>query len=145
MKIQRDNTKVALTQEMKDEVFKKEQEKIKEAERQLNAKIEKDKQAKIIMEEIKDAQQEFTDIVQPVGVRQASYPPIAEQLDMIWHDMDNGIIKIDKRRKDTWYSIIKKTKEETPVSKTWREDSTKAQIKIEEANRRMANNNLHGV
>ena len=46
MKIHRDNTKVALTQEMKDEVFEREQEKIKEAERQLNAKIKKDEEAK---------------------------------------------------------------------------------------------------
>mgnify|MGYP004409833161 CR=1 FL=1 len=145
MKIHRDNTKVALTQEMKDEVFEREQEKIKEAERQLNAKIKKDEEAKKINEEIKDAQQEFADTVQPVGMRQMAYPPIAEQLDMLWHDMDNGIIKVDKRRKGTWYSIIKESKENTPVSKTWREDSTKAQIKIEEANQRMANNNLHGV
>lgn len=145
MKIQRDNSNVALTQEMKDEVFKKEQEKIKEAERQLEAKIKKDKLLAELREEEYVARKEFESVVMPVGKRQAAYPPILEQLDMLWHDMDTGAIKVDKRKKDTWYAKIKEIKEATPLDKTWREDTENAQKKMAQVHKQVANTNLHGV
>ena len=145
MKIQRDNSNVALTQEMKDEVFKKEQEKIKEAERQLEAKIKKDKLLAELREEDYIARKEFESVVMPVGKRQMAYPPVVEQLDMLWHDMDTGAIKVDKRKKDTWYAKIKEIKEATPLDKTWREDTENAQKKMTQTHQRIANTNLHGV
>ena len=145
MKIQKDNSKIALTQEMKDAEKKRKDDEKKEAMEKIRKQQDWEKTQIKLVKEQGQAERNMQRIAEPVGKRQLAYPPISEQLDMLWHDMDNGIIKVDKRRKGTWYSIIKESKENTPVSKTWREDSTKAQIKIEEANQRMANNNLHGV
>jgi hypothetical protein len=47
--------------------------------------------------------------------RRTSYPDIAEQLDMLWHDMDAGKIKIDKRHSNTWFQTIKNVKESNPL------------------------------
>lgn len=145
MKIQRDNTKVALTQEMKDEVFEKEKEKIRKAELDLENKIKKDEELKKIHAEGDAAFKEYSEIVEPIGVRQSAYPPIQVQLDMLWHDMDNGTIKVNKRTKDSWYKLIKTIKSNVPISTTWYEDSLKAQEKIEKARIRYANTNMQGV
>ena len=40
----------------------------------------------------------------------AQYPPIADQLDMLWHDIDTG--KLDKP--GTFYDAIKKVKDAVP-------------------------------
>jgi isocitrate lyase len=40
----------------------------------------------------------------------AQYPPIADQLDMLWHDIDTG--KLDKT--GTFYDAIKKVKDAVP-------------------------------
>ena len=38
---------------------------------------------------------------------------------MLWHDMDRGVIPIDKTDANTWYSHIKTAKESTPLSNNW--------------------------
>ena len=62
--------------------------------------------------------------------REYSYGPIAIQLDMLWHDMENGTIKVDKRKKGSWYRHIKQIKKETPLSKRWKEEIAEAHKKL---------------
>ena len=47
-------------------------------------------------------------------IRQRSYPPIGEQLDMLYHAMDRGEIP----KATAFYETIKAVKEATPVTKT---------------------------
>ena len=42
--------------------------------------------------------------------RNRVYPSIAEQLDMLWHDMNNGVIE----KSTTFYEAIKKVKDGAP-------------------------------
>lgn len=44
--------------------------------------------------------------------RQAEYPPLAEQLDMLWHAMDRGELP----KAEPWYSTIRQVKEAQPKS-----------------------------
>ncbi len=49
----------------------------------------------------------------PYGVqRKASYPSVGEQLDKLWHDIDNG--KLDKDGE--FYKALKAVKEDKPKS-----------------------------
>lgn len=43
----------------------------------------------------------------PVSLR--DYPPISEQLDMLWHDMDGG--RIPGKDASEWYAAIKTVKD----------------------------------
>ena len=47
--------------------------------------------------------------------RKKAYPNLADQLDMLWHDMDSGKITVDKTSANTWYSTIKDIKETHPL------------------------------
>lgn len=42
--------------------------------------------------------------------RRAAYPPIGEQLDMLWHAMDEGVLPVA----EPWYSVIKAVKRRYP-------------------------------
>lgn len=42
--------------------------------------------------------------------RKAAYPPLEEQLDMLWHAMDQGEIPPARE----WYETIKRIKENAP-------------------------------
>lgn len=42
--------------------------------------------------------------------RRKSYPSVAEQLDMLWHAMDEGNVPVA----EPWYSTIKAVKEKHP-------------------------------
>jgi len=145
MKIQKDNTKIALTQEMKDAEKKRKEDEKKEAMEKIRRKQEWEETRQRLLKEQGQAEREMQRAAEPVGKRQLAYPPISEQLDMLWHDMKNGIIKIDKRRKNTWYHAIKEVKESTPISETWREDVENARLEILKVNQRIANNNIHGL
>jgi len=108
MKFQKDNTKNRLTAEIitkrkenAENKRKVEEEKQKEQE-QLKAKY---------IEELKRRAKER----EPYVNRIAAYPEITHQLDMLWHDMDSGIIKVDKRKANTWYQMIKTVKKENPL------------------------------
>jgi hypothetical protein len=46
--------------------------------------------------------------------RVMEYLPIGRQLDMIWHDIDNGLIQ---GKGSTWYKHIKMVKEKYPKEK----------------------------
>ena len=39
--------------------------------------------------------------------RTSSYPPMAVQLDMLWHDIDSGKISANTTAEGTWYQRIK--------------------------------------
>lgn len=145
MKIQKDNTKIALTQEMKDAEKKRKEDEKEKAMQAIRKQQEFEETRQKLLKDQGAAERNIQRMAEPVGKRQMAYPPISEQLDMLWHDMDSGIIKIDKRRKNTWYRAIKDAKESTPVSETWREDVEEARLEIVKVNRQMANNNIHGV
>ena len=51
----------------------------------------------------------------PFVKRRMAYPDVREQLDMLWHDMEQGHIKIDKNRANTWYQTIKTVKSTNPL------------------------------
>ena len=50
------------------------------------------------------------------GQRQAKYGHLQNQLDMLWHDIDEGRIQADTTSANTWYQHIKKIKEDTPFA-----------------------------
>jgi hypothetical protein len=54
--------------------------------------------------------------VLPLRNRVAAYPSAGEQLDMLWHDIDEGRISADKTSPDSWYARVKQIKLETPLS-----------------------------
>ena len=145
MKIQKDNTKVALTQEMKDAEKKRKEDEKKEAMEKIRKQQEWEENHRRLIKQQGQAERNMQRIAEPVGKRQLAYPSVSEQLDMLWHDMDNGIIKIDKRRKNTWYRTIKEVKESTPISETWRDDVEEARLEILNVNHQIANSNIHGV
>ena len=136
MKFQRDNSNVALTQEVKDAVVREQEEKEKAKEEFIMKKRK-------IAEETKRSQQNYIDKLNVVKRREFSYPPIQVQLDMLWHDMDEGKIKIDKNNANTWYQVIKKSKELTPLPSSWREDLYAAHEEM--TLHTMANNNIENV
>ena len=103
MKFKRDNTNVALTQEMKDAAIKEQQEKQENAQR-LARRKRKD------VERRRLAERKYEQIVKPITARKRSYPPIEDQLDKLWHDMDSGYVKVNKRSANTCYYGIKKIK-----------------------------------
>jgi hypothetical protein len=45
-------------------------------------------------------------------LRKYEYPPIAEQLDALWHDMESG--KIAGKGKSEWYNKISEVKKQYP-------------------------------
>jgi len=46
--------------------------------------------------------------------RSKLYPDIKNQLDMLWHDIDNGLLG-DQAKTGTFYTTIKQVKETHPV------------------------------
>ena len=104
MKFQKDNSANRLTSEILAQRREAEENKRKaeEAKRQLT--IER-------AEEARKAREARA----PFDRREAAYPELREQLDLLWHDMDNGLITIDKEAQGTWYQKIKTIKEEHPL------------------------------
>tara|TARA_Y100000817_G_C16503008_1_gene387688 strand:- start:71 stop:478 length:408 start_codon:yes stop_codon:yes gene_type:complete len=115
MKFQKDNTKIALTKEIKEEVIEKEKETIK-----IRKKIEQHEKA--INEELAKIQDRYQDAVDKLAARQYAYAPVDVQLDMLWHDMDQGYIKVDKKRANTWYQHVKSVKDAYSLSSEWRQE-----------------------
>jgi len=138
MKFQRDNTNVALTQEMKDAVIKERKEKEKTAkdfmQKKRKQRISRDK-----------AEREYAEQVIPIEMRKRAYPRIGDQLDMLFHDMESGYITVDKEQANTWYQTIKRVKEQTPLSETWREDLVIAHHELVNRNSELANNSNESV
>lgn len=46
-------------------------------------------------------------------LREREYPYIKTQLDMLWHDIDNGVFGEGAKESD-WYKSIKETKDKYP-------------------------------
>jgi hypothetical protein len=95
MKFQKDNTGTAMTEKQKVSIkeMKKRQEQQQKEMKEMQEKQEK------------------------LHARLRAYGSMAEQLDMLWHDMDEGRIKIDKKDKNTWYHKVKNAKEKNPLPK----------------------------
>lgn len=97
MKFHRENSDNLLTRKMIEDM---------EAEKVKHQKINQEKQE----EKMKKMRE-----MQKYENRRTAYPDIAEQLDMLWHDMNDGKIKIDKRYSNTWFHAIKNVKESNPL------------------------------
>ena len=135
MKFQKDNKNIALTKEFKEQEVKERRERVvQEMERQETvARLEKE------VWKLKDEYQKVTD---SLLARQMSYLPVDLQLDMLWHDMDSGSVKVDKRNANTWYKHIKSVKDAYPISENWREELGEIQLELNEL---MANNKIEVV
>ncbi len=46
-------------------------------------------------------------------VREKQYPKIVDQLDLLWHDINNGILG-DSAKESTWFNTIKVIKDNYP-------------------------------
>jgi hypothetical protein len=46
-------------------------------------------------------------------VREKQYPKIVDQLDLLWHDINNGILG-EGAKESTWFNTIKEIKDNTP-------------------------------
>lgn len=62
-------------------------------------------------------QKEQEELNKPIAARVEGYPPMQEQLDMLWHDIDSGKINADTLSANTWYQTVKNHKENTPMPK----------------------------
>lgn len=137
MKFQKDNINTALTQEIKDAHAKKikdQQEAEEKSRREAAEKVQRRMKVNL----------DYKRATEPMQRRIESYPPINEQLDMLFHDMESGAIKVDKR-KDSWYKTIKKIKESTPLPENWLEDLETARARMYLSDEELANTNIEGV
>lgn len=113
MKFQIDNSKVAFTQEMKDEEERKEREEKERIEKFLEDQ-------NYWFEKLSQKQKELNEVIQRLAHREAAYPPINIQLDMLWHDIDSGRISANTSlEENSWYSAIKLAKMKTPLEENW--------------------------
>ena len=96
MKFHKNNTNNLLTLDLLEKQKKQQELQIKsnEAAKKRNEKREK----------IKEKQKKRAD----------AYPSITDQLDMLWHDIDNGNISANVAS-GTWYRKIKAVKESNPL------------------------------
>jgi hypothetical protein len=62
-------------------------------------------------------EKEQEELNKPIFARAKGYPPLPEQLDMLWHDIDSGKISADVTSANTWYQTVKTHKENTPMPK----------------------------
>ena len=113
-----------------------------EEDRKNAIRIKEEKQKKYNSQLLK-LEKEYHEKLEAFQRREYSYGPIAIQLDMLWHDMDDEKIKIDKDNANTWYQVIKKSKELTPLPSSWREDLYSAHEEM--THHTMANNNIENV
>jgi len=125
MKFMRDNSEIALTKEYKEQL---EREK-REAEEKLQKEREEVERLK---NEFSGLQRKYDAIMQNLTKRQFEYMPIDYQLDLLWHDMNRGVIKVDRKRKDTWYNHVKEVKEKNPLKAEWREELAEIQVEMHE-------------
>jgi len=125
MKFQKDNSKISLTKEEKEKIVEDQirLEKKAQAEQQKREEVEREDW------KLKD---EYKKVTHSLAMRQMSYLPIDSQLDMLWHDMEEGHIKVDKRRANTWYQHVKSVKEHNPLPENWRDELMEIQKEVDE-------------
>mgnify|MGYP001165642902 CR=1 FL=1 len=102
MKFQRDNSANRLTPEIVAQK-RAENEALKKAQAEEAKKIQAERDA------IEAAEK-------PLKDRLAAYPPIGDQLDMLWHDIDEGRLEANTTFANTWYHTIKTVKINNPLS-----------------------------
>ena len=135
MKFQKDNSRIALT----DKMIKEETEIADKA--VIRAKKEKEHKEKI-EKEVWKLQDRYQAVMDNLAARQYSYAPVDVQLDMLWHDIDRGAIKTDKRYANTWYHHVKSVKESYPIPDDWRDQMIEIQKDLHELR---ANTNIEVV
>jgi len=135
MKFQKDNVNISLTQEDKEQIQREKE----ELERQLE---EQKRETERVKQEYIRLNQEYFEIAEKLEHRQIAYMPIDYQLDLLWHDMKRGVIKVDQKREDTWFQHVKNVKDNIPIDREWREKLPKLEDEIKKL---VANNNIEIV
>ena len=135
MKFQKDNVNISLTQEDKEQIQREKE----ELERQLE---EQKKETERVKQEYIRLNQEYFEIAEKLEHRHMAYMPIDYQLDLLWHDMKRGVIKVDQKREDTWFQHVKNVKDNIPIDREWREKLPKLEDEIKKL---VANNNIEIV
>ena len=135
MKFQKDNVNISLTQEDKQQIQREKE----ELERQLE---EQKKETERVKQEYIRLNQEYFEIANKLEHRHMAYMPIDYQLDLLWHDMKRGVIKVDQKREDTWFQHVKNVKDNIPIDREWREKLPKLEDEIKKL---VANNNIEIV
>ena len=135
MKFQKDNSRIALT----DEIIKEENEKAEKV--RVEAKTQREHKKKI-EKEVWKLRDKYQAVMDNLAARQYSYAPVDVQLDMLWYDMDRGAIKVDKRYANTWYDHVKSVKEKFPIPTDWREQMIEIQKDLDTL---LANTNIEVV
>jgi hypothetical protein len=54
-------------------------------------------------------------MIQVYKMRSYLYRPATEQLDMLWHDINEGKIQADTTSANTWYQHVKAVKDSIPL------------------------------
>jgi len=135
MKFQKDNVNISLTQEDKEQIQREKE----ELERQLE---EQKMETERVKQEYIRLNQEYFEIAEKLEHRQIAYMPIDYQLDLLWHDMKRGVIKVDQKREDTWFQHVKNVKDNITIDREWREKLPKLEDEIKKL---VANNNIEIV
>jgi len=135
MKFQKDNVNISLTQEDKEQIQREKE----ELERQLE---EQKRETERVKQEYIRLNQEYFEIAEKLEHRQIAYMPIDYQLDLLWHDMKRGVIKVDQKREDTWFQHVKNVKDNITIDREWREKLPKLEDEIKKL---VANNNIEIV
>ena len=125
MKFQKDNSKVVFTQEMKNQIVIEEERQIKEVENKETHEIE-----------VKEKLEILSDLYSKLENRLRSYGTIGDQLDMLWHDINEGRIQANTTSSNSWFSFVKTSKETFPLSVNWEQDIVDAR---DEAKKCIAN------
>ena len=111
MKFQKDNSGVVFTQKMKDDIIAKEE-----------VKEEAKEEAKLFVAKQEEVGNKIKEIMKPVIDRIHKYGALTDQLDTLWHDIDEERIQADKTSANSWYMSIKTVKDENPILANWEEE-----------------------
>ena len=125
MKFQKDNSQVALTKEFKEQMDREKEElekKYKEQQEETNR----------IKKRFWGLHEKYDKLMDNLTKRQFEYMPIDYQLDLLWHDMESGAIKVDKKKDGTWYKHIKSVKEKYPLKEDWRSELVELNEEMQE-------------
>ena len=118
MKFQKDNSAVVVTQQMKDAAEQRKQAQIEKAKERAEAA----KKEKELLEKRKQLNLQINEVMTPLLQRINAYGDIDEQLDRLWHDIDQDRIQADKTSANSWYMSVKNVKESIPLANTsWRQ------------------------
>jgi hypothetical protein len=112
MKFKKDNSAFVITQKMIDDANKAKESREKEYE-------EQQKKFQELAEAQKKVSEESKKLMNPIISRTIQYGLVADQLDRLWHDIDEGRIQADKTSANSWYGTIKSVKDAHPIDPDW--------------------------